>query len=197
MVEIDIDECKGRGKKSVLRYSLGDARVFESENGFHFTDYLDHLNEHNRAGNSPVLTDDVREYIQYSLQSNSQRFSRHVALARRFVDVSNARCLDVGCGGGLFLSRLKSLGSEVHGVDPNVPRVQYAREQYDIEVSTKPIESNYWQHEYSDAFDLVTLWDVIEHVNLPFQTLCAAYNLVRSGDIFNRRNEKHDCLGRV
>jgi 2-polyprenyl-6-hydroxyphenyl methylase/3-demethylubiquinone-9 3-methyltransferase len=181
MIEIDIDESKCMRKESVLKYSLSNARVFETEYGFHFTDYFDELNDSIPTTKTLILTDAERRYIERNLQSNSNRYSRHVETVQNFVDVTSARCLDVGCGGGLFLSKLKSLGTEVYGIDPNEHRVQYARERYDIDVSTLPIENSYWQNGYRNTFDLITLWDVIEHVNLPFQVLCAAYNLLKCG----------------
>jgi 2-polyprenyl-3-methyl-5-hydroxy-6-metoxy-1,4-benzoquinol methylase len=36
------------------------------------------------------------------------------------IDLKSKRCLDIGCGGGLFTESLGRLGSNVTGIDPNV-----------------------------------------------------------------------------
>ncbi len=92
-----------------------------------------------------------------------------------------ARVLDIGCGGGLFLSRLKAKGAQVTGIELSDSRAQYARAKHDLEIYKIPIENEFWQNGHTGAFDAVTLWDVIEHVNYPFQTLQCTANVLKPG----------------
>ena len=181
MLEIDIDDCKLSRKRSILKYILRNACVFESENGFHFTDYLDQLENISPTIDPSALTDEVRRYIEQDLQKNHERYSRHVKLVESFMNLGGSHCLDIGCGGGRFLSELKTRGAEVHGIEPNDGRAHYAQTTYGLILSKLPVDHNYWQNGYRNTFDLITLWDVIEHVNLPFLTLRASRNLLRVG----------------
>ncbi len=53
--------------------------------------------------------------------------------------------------------------------------------KHDLQIYKHPIESDFWQKGFAGHFDAVTLWDVIEHVNYPFQTLQCAVNVLRPG----------------
>ncbi len=91
--------------------------------------------------------------------------------------------LDIGCGGGLFLSLLKEKGADVIGIELSDSRAQYAKSKHNLDIDKHPIESDHWQKGYADFFDAVTLWDVIEHVNYPQQTLQSAVNVLKPGGL--------------
>jgi 2-polyprenyl-6-hydroxyphenyl methylase/3-demethylubiquinone-9 3-methyltransferase len=170
--------------QSRIKYILKNATVFESKNGFHFTDYLDPINDISPEIDASHLTDEVRDYIEKSLQSNEERFNNHICTVERYMNLSGSLCLDVGCGGGQYLSLLKTRGATTLGIEPNDARAHYARTKYGLEVHKLPAESEYWQNRYKNAFDLITLWDVIEHVNFPVQTLQAVGRLLKPGGYF-------------
>ncbi|HQV95316.1 MAG TPA: class I SAM-dependent methyltransferase, partial [Anaerolineales bacterium] len=50
-------------------------------------------------------------------------------------------------------------------------------------IDKHPIESDHWQSGYATYFDAVTLWDVIEHVNYPLQTLQSVANVLKEGGV--------------
>jgi 2-polyprenyl-6-hydroxyphenyl methylase/3-demethylubiquinone-9 3-methyltransferase len=91
--------------------------------------------------------------------------------------------LDIGCGGGLFLSLLKDAGAQVMGIELSDSRAGYARTKHNLDVYKSPVESDFWQKNYENYFDAVTLWDVIEHVNYPLQTLKSAVHVLRKGGL--------------
>ena len=73
------------------------------------------------------------------------------------------RLLDVGCGDGLFAAMAAERGWEPHGVELNPPAARAAR-QRGIAVLEGRLEE---VHLSAASFDLVTSWDVIEHVPEP------------------------------
>src|SRR6185436_6199882 len=73
--------------------------------------------------------------------------------------------------------------ADVAGIELSDSRAQYAKIKHDLEISKYPIESDFWQKGYTNHFDAVTLWDVIEHVNYPFQTLQCAVNVLKPGGL--------------
>jgi 2-polyprenyl-3-methyl-5-hydroxy-6-metoxy-1,4-benzoquinol methylase len=67
--------------------------------------------------------------------------------------------LDVGCGNGEFIARMRSLGWTVFGVDPDITAVSYARSR-GLEVSRGTISDL----PVTSRYDVITLNHVIEHV---------------------------------
>jgi 2-polyprenyl-3-methyl-5-hydroxy-6-metoxy-1,4-benzoquinol methylase len=179
---MNIDELKARPRKSArLAYRLRNANVYVSPEGFHFTDYLDPVQEIPSEIDAAQLTAEEAAYIETQLQANLHKFRNQAGILAEHLPLSGARVLDIGCGGGLFLSLLKQQGARVTGIELSDSRAQYARMKHDLQIYKHPIESDFWQKEYAGHFDAVTLWDVIEHVNYPFQTLQCAVNVLRPG----------------
>jgi 2-polyprenyl-6-hydroxyphenyl methylase/3-demethylubiquinone-9 3-methyltransferase len=166
-----------------LRYRLRHANVYVSRAGYHFTDYLDPVEEISPEIDPTQLTDQASSYIETQLQANSQRFEHQVQVIKKFLPLAGARVLDIGCGGGLFLSLLEREGAQTVGIELNDSRAQYAATKHDLQIHKIPIERDFWQREYREHFDAVTLWDVIEHVNFPFQTLRSAANVLKRGGL--------------
>ena len=166
-----------------LIYQLKNANVYVSEAGYHFTDYLDPVEKVSPEIDPSQLTDEESSYIETQLQANSQKFNNQINILKKHLSLKNAKVLDIGCGGGLFLSLLKLEGAQVVGIELSDSRAQYAKAKHDLEISKYPIESDFWQKGYTNHFDAVTLWDVIEHVNYPFQTLQSASNVLKQGGL--------------
>ena len=168
---------------AMLAYKLKNANVYVSAKGFHFIDYLDPVEEIPPQVDASRLTKEESAYIETQLQANLKKFKNQAAILRKYISLNNAKVLDIGCGGGLFLSMLKQEGAEVIGIELSDSRAQYAKTKHNLEIYKQPIESEFWQKDYADHFDAVTLWDVIEHVNYPFQTLQCAANVLKAGGL--------------
>ncbi len=83
------------------------------------------------------------------------------------------RLLDVGCGGGQFLSIMKKNGWEVYGVEPDNPVADRARQLYGISIERDT--SGYAE----GFFDAVTMSHVIEHVYNPLDLLNECYRVLK------------------
>jgi 2-polyprenyl-6-hydroxyphenyl methylase/3-demethylubiquinone-9 3-methyltransferase len=166
-----------------LRYKLKNADVYVSAGGYHFTDTLDPVEEIRPEIDGAQLTDEEAAYIETQLQANSLKFSHQVEILRKHLPLKNAKVLDIGCGGGLFLSLLKREGANVMGIELSDSRAQYATKQHGLEILKRPIESDFWQRGYENYFEAVTLWDVIEHVNYPVKTLQCAAKVLKQGGL--------------
>jgi cyclopropane fatty-acyl-phospholipid synthase-like methyltransferase len=181
---MNIDSMKKHPAGSArLRYKLRNANVYVSPDGFHFTDYLDPVEEFSLEIDATQLTDKECAYIETQLQANEQKFKHQVEVFKKHLSIENAKVLDIGCGGGLFLSMLKQEGADVMGIELSDSRAQYATTKHKLEIYKHPIESDFWQEGYAHYFDAVTLWDVIEHVNYPFQTMHYAANVLKKGGL--------------
>ena len=166
-----------------LTYKLKNANVYVSTEGFHFIDYLDPVAEISPEIDASRLTDEESKYIETQLQANLKKFQNQADILAKHLPLQNAKVLDIGCGGGLFLSLLKQAGADVIGIELSDSRAQYARTKHGLEINKYPIENAFWQEGCKNYFDAVTLWDVIEHVNYPFEALRSAANVLKPGGL--------------
>jgi SAM-dependent methyltransferase len=88
------------------------------------------------------------------------------------------RLLDVGCGNGLFLKKMRDLGWQVAGVEPDPKAVQVARNQHGLQVSQGMLMDAGLQE---NSFDVVTMSHVIEHVPDPIELLRACHRVLKPG----------------
>ncbi|MQM37970.1 Ubiquinone biosynthesis O-methyltransferase [wastewater metagenome] len=92
---------------------------------------------------------------------------------------SGQRLLDVGCGNGAFLRRAASAGWQVAGVDPDPKAVEVVC-QAGLEVRQGGIEAF---DDAGEAFDVITMSHIIEHVHDPAGLLQRAHALLKPGGI--------------
>ena len=185
-MDYDFEICKYCAASSgVSTYKITDRVVVYvcSSCRFHYINYLDDIESLTSHSNRRSIDSEDFEYIAGQLQYNLLRFTSQVELISSYLSLEGAQCLDIGAGGGVFLHLLQQRGAEVYGIEPNKVRVQFARQRYNINLSEHTVEHPYWQENFKEMFDVVTLWDVIEHVNFPLQTLHAAVALIRPGGL--------------
>jgi SAM-dependent methyltransferase len=95
----------------------------------------------------------------------------------------SGRLLDVGCASGAFLSVMADRGWDVEGVEPS--QQQAARSQSLLAGRGRIQHCNLQQAQFGSAFDVITLWDVLEHVAEPVEFLKRCASLLQgSGFLF-------------
>lgn len=89
------------------------------------------------------------------------------------------RLLDVGCGDGSFLREMSCQGQwELYGVDPFVKSCPEMLDDKRI----KTLYNDLMQGNFPDSFfDVVTWWDVLEHVPNPSASLYETYRILKPG----------------
>jgi 2-polyprenyl-6-hydroxyphenyl methylase/3-demethylubiquinone-9 3-methyltransferase len=177
----NFDELKHR-TGGAPKYKLANANVYVSPGGFHYIDHLDPVERISPVIEGGGLTGEVIAYLENQLQSNPERIRNQVNAVLRHGEIRGRRVLDIGCGGGLFLAKMSEAGADVLGIELNDTRAHYAKTKHGFDVIKRAIEDEYWR-EFHGAFDVVTLWDVIEHVNYPLATLRAAAKTLKPGGI--------------
>jgi SAM-dependent methyltransferase len=129
----------------------------------------------------PRTTDErtTRASIERGRPSYSWRFGqdRRLEMVRRFVDLENARILDVGCGIGTYVRRFRTFSDDVHGIDPEQERVAEASRELPHIVLGVGEALPY----PDDHFDLVFSNEVIEHVHDDRRTAAEMVRVTRPG----------------
>jgi SAM-dependent methyltransferase len=108
------------------------------------------------------------------------RRRRASSILRQFIARHHqyGKLLDVGCSTGAFLQEMKTHGWQVQGVEPNPFAAAIAQEEHGLTVFNGPL-ADFEADE--DAFDVVTLWDVLEHLPSPKASLQRIHDLLASG----------------
>jgi SAM-dependent methyltransferase len=84
--------------------------------------------------------------------------------------------LDVGSGGGFFLNMMKEAGWNVLGVEPSENLANFATREFGVDTAVGTIESASLPE---NAFDVVTMWYLLEHVTDPRSVVDRARSLLR------------------
>jgi SAM-dependent methyltransferase len=103
--------------------------------------------------------------------------SRTAGFRRNIHYVPKGRVLDVGCGNGSWLTIYKNLGWETFGTEIGSESASIARASgHDIFLG------DLRDAHYPDgSFDAVTLWDALEHIPNPAETMVEVYRVCRPG----------------
>jgi SAM-dependent methyltransferase len=110
-----------------------------------------------------------------------QRFSLNYGLRKRSQAVEDykrgGQLLEIGCAGGLFLDAMQRRGGwQVQGVEISEVAAGYARSQFGLDVFQGALEDAQF---LDGSFDAVVMWDVLEHVHRPQETLLEIRRLLK------------------
>ncbi|MCB0076072.1 MAG: class I SAM-dependent methyltransferase [Anaerolineales bacterium] len=112
-----------------------------------------------------------------------RRFSRGYGRDRRCAAVHEAaggragRVLDIGSATGIFLDGMRRLGWDTVGVEPSQFAADYARSRFGLDIYDCVFEAVQLP---PNSFDLITLWDVLEHLHDPLEALAKVAFLLRA-----------------
>jgi radical SAM protein with 4Fe4S-binding SPASM domain len=93
--------------------------------------------------------------------------------------VPSGKILDIGCSSGHFLKVADNHGYDVFGIEPNPEMVLFAKQILGLQnIKNGMFTDGMYPSNY---FDVITLWDVLEHVVDPNKLLQAAKNILKPG----------------
>jgi ubiquinone/menaquinone biosynthesis C-methylase UbiE len=89
----------------------------------------------------------------------------------------NSQILDIGCGAGAFLNRVKTENScKIYGIDISEAAVETAKNSFGLDIfkgtiTEAPFEDN--------SFDVITAWWYLEHISDPHATAARISSLLK------------------
>ncbi len=127
------------------------------------------------------------DYELYQVEEDKKKTSRlmrwvmqyGINKRRRVVarEKAGGALLDVGCATGIFLEVMQESQQWIlKGVEINESAARIAREQKNLEVTTGTLEEAKFQ---DGQFDVVTLWDVLEHLHDPAGSLREIHRILK------------------
>jgi 2-polyprenyl-3-methyl-5-hydroxy-6-metoxy-1,4-benzoquinol methylase len=90
----------------------------------------------------------------------------------------NGRMLDIGCGNGAFMYSAEKYGWKAYGVELSENNASYARDKKGLDVRTGTLFDARFPEGH---FDVVTLWEVVEHLDSPLRQLREVNRILRTG----------------
>jgi SAM-dependent methyltransferase len=114
-----------------------------------------------------------------------KRMDRRYGIYKRCRSVTKVlpgpgKILDIGCATGLFLSGMQDRGWECLGIELNEQAATYARERMGLDIIT----GNFLEADLPDHyFDVISLWDVLEHLPDPLPVLEKISKIIRPGGL--------------
>ena len=126
---------------------------------------------------STPRSSDKRATLGHPSQVWTRGLERRLEIMRRHVDLEDKSILDIGCGVGAFVRRLREFSSRVAGIDVDRERVtEGGKAVPDLALAVGE------RLPFADgAFDVILLHEVLEHVTDDQATLREANRLLRPG----------------
>jgi len=91
--------------------------------------------------------------------------------------IPNGNLLDIGCGNGQYLNVIRQFGWNTYGIEPSESAVNIAR-SIGLDVKRGTAENIQYEDNF---FDVVRIWNVLEHTIFPRRALSEAARVLKKG----------------
>ncbi|MEO0072646.1 MAG: class I SAM-dependent methyltransferase [candidate division WOR-3 bacterium] len=169
-------------------YQIGDFKIVKCKNcGLVYTnprlscaDLNQLYNDHYFRSQNP-LTLGYENYLN-DAENIIKTFQKRWALIERHLTTNGRRILDIGCAYGFLLNYLQKKGYETYGIELSKNAADYAIRNFKLKVFTKQLREIKFEDNY---FDVITIWDVIEHFPNPKLELLEIKRILKPGGILS------------
>lgn len=124
-----------------------------------------------------IESTDKRATLGHASQIWTRGLERRLELVRRYVDFEGKRILDLGCGVGAFVRRLREFSDDVFGIDIDRENVVEGAK----EVPGLGLAVGEHLPFADEMFDVIMMHEVLEHVTDDLETLREARRVLKPG----------------
>ncbi len=133
---------------------------------------------------SPLVERNYQEQVISDLYESEvvarmANYELRYEVMRPFVRAANPKVLDIGCYTGLFLKYLKKEGITGTGIEPNRAAAQYGRDKLGVDIR----EIGFDEFHVEEKYDVITLFNVLEHLGDPKATLIKIREIISASGI--------------
>lgn len=123
----------------------------------------------------------VEDPVYFEEQGARQKTFEKYLVNLEKIFPKKGKLLDIGTNTGLFVKLARDSGWDAIGLEPNRWAVEYAKKEFGLKLINKPFEENTFKKE---SFDVVTMWDVIEHFTNPAEEVKKVYKFLKHNGVF-------------
>ncbi|MBN1230454.1 MAG: class I SAM-dependent methyltransferase [Anaerolineales bacterium] len=134
------------------------------------------------GGEDPVFVSQI--------EGREKTFAKSLKIIEKYKP-ERGHLLDIGTAGGSFLSVARDAGWEVAGCEPNRWLTEWSKEHYGLDITPGTLFDMQLE---DNAFDVVTLWDVLEHTPDPTKVLREIARILKPGGILVTNVPDMDAL---
>ena len=181
MLNSVVCQCCGHQEMRSITQFKGYAQMLCDSCGYvrfiHLSKQVSHLlyEDDSDYNDDLSVANDFEDFIHW----NHNKALRYISA--KFT-TGSASILDVGCFNGFFVKKLLSLGFNAKGIDFNNKALEFGRSRYGLEnfISNKTLEDMLVEEK---RFDVITLFEVIEHLENINDVLSKVSNLLAKNGI--------------
>lgn len=120
----------------------------------------------------------VKDDIYHEALAGRIKTFNKILLRPEMKDVGRS-ILEIGCYTGLFMKLAAQKGFNVLGIEPSTWAAQIGRKEYGLEI----INSGIYDAKIDRKFDIICMWDVLEHLPDPGLALKICHNMLLDNGI--------------
>jgi ubiquinone/menaquinone biosynthesis C-methylase UbiE len=124
--------------------------------------------------NSYSLSED-KQYISQE-KGRQLTFKNCLKTIKRFCQEGSL--LDIGAASGIFVKAAVDAGYKACGLEPSEWMCEFARKHYNVTLLPGEVENAKFK---DNSFDIITMWDVLEHIPDPMNTLKEVKRILKPG----------------
>jgi len=106
--------------------------------------------------------------------------------------------LDIGAGLGAFMKAAHDSGWKVQGIEVSAYAAEFIQKKYGFNIYQKDLLS---QDLPAASFDVISFWDVIEHIEFPKDNLIRTHRMLKPGGAILITSDNYNsliaCIARV
>jgi len=132
-------------------------------------------------------------YIEETLKSLEDGTNAGFQIIKRiatYKELKDSRLLDIGCACGAFLVIARSWKAKVEGLEISNFSAEWGRESFGLEIKTGTLETIRYS---ANSFDLVTMFDLVEHLTDPTSFFRDVYRITKNGGLICVVTPNYHC----